>query len=69
MPHDPVERDLRLRRRIRPRPRWPRRRTRCSTGIGRRRRTRSPATLVPEKGWHFLHLFYRVDRSRLAGLT
>ena len=25
-----------------------------------------PATLVPEKGWHFLHLFYRVDRARLA---
>ena len=21
-----------------------------------------PATLVPETGWHFLHLFYRVDR-------
>jgi chlorite dismutase len=28
-----------------------------------------PATLVPEKGWHFLHLFYRVDRARLAVLT
>jgi chlorite dismutase len=27
-----------------------------------------PATLVPEAGWHFLHLFYRVDRARLAGL-
>jgi hydrogen peroxide-dependent heme synthase len=27
------------------------------------------ASLVPEKGWHFLHLFYRVDRARLAGLT
>jgi hydrogen peroxide-dependent heme synthase len=27
------------------------------------------ATLVPEKGWHFLHLFYRVDRARLALLT
>src|SRR5262249_21815952 len=27
-----------------------------------------PATLVPEHGWHFLHLFYRVDRARLAGL-
>ena len=22
-----------------------------------------PATLVPEAGWHFLHLFYRVDRG------
>jgi hydrogen peroxide-dependent heme synthase len=28
-----------------------------------------PASLVPEKGWHFLHLFYRVDRARLAVLT
>ena len=28
-----------------------------------------PATLVPEKGWHFLHLFYRVDRARLAVLN
>ena len=28
-----------------------------------------PASLVPEKGWHFLHLFYRVDRARLAALT
>jgi len=27
-----------------------------------------PATLVPEQGWHFLHLFYRVDRARLIGL-
>jgi len=27
-----------------------------------------PATLVPEEGWHFLHLFYRVDRGRLADL-
>jgi chlorite dismutase len=25
-----------------------------------------PATLVPAEGWHFLHLFYRVDRARLA---
>jgi hydrogen peroxide-dependent heme synthase len=25
-------------------------------------------TLVPEEGWHFLHLFYRVDRGRLADL-
>jgi hydrogen peroxide-dependent heme synthase len=28
-----------------------------------------PATLVPEQGWHFLHLFYRVDRARLAGMS
>ncbi|QEH37516.1 putative heme peroxidase [Aquisphaera giovannonii] len=27
------------------------------------------ASLVPETGWHFLHLFYRVDRERLRGLT
>ncbi len=27
-----------------------------------------PATLVPESGWHFLHLFYRVDRAALAAL-
>lgn len=27
-----------------------------------------PATLVPTAGWHFLHLFYRVDRGRLAAL-
>jgi chlorite dismutase len=27
-----------------------------------------PATLVPEAGWHFLHLFYRVDRAALAAL-
>jgi chlorite dismutase len=27
-----------------------------------------PATLVPESGWHFLHLFYKVDRARLAAL-
>jgi chlorite dismutase len=26
------------------------------------------ATLVPESGWHFLHLFYRVDRARLNEL-
>jgi chlorite dismutase len=25
-----------------------------------------PATLVPYSGWHFLHLFYRVDRGTLA---
>ena len=29
---------------------------------------RYPATLVPEAGWHFLHLFYRVDRAALAAL-
>jgi peroxiredoxin len=28
-----------------------------------------PATLVPESGWHFLHIFYRVDRGALAGLS
>lgn len=28
-----------------------------------------PATLVPESGWHFLHLFYRVDRDRLRGYS
>src|SRR5262249_45205580 len=28
-----------------------------------------PATLVPETGWHFLHLFYRIDRDRLRGFT
>ncbi len=28
--------------------------------------TQASATLVPEEGWHFLHLFYRVDRGRLA---
>jgi chlorite dismutase len=27
------------------------------------------ATLVPETGWHVLHLFYRVDRQRLRGFT
>ena len=26
------------------------------------------ATLVPETGWHFLHLFYRVDRAALSAL-
>ena len=29
----------------------------------------APATLVPEAGWHFLHLFYRVDRARLGELS
>ncbi len=28
-----------------------------------------PATLVPEAGWHFLHLFYQVDRARLSALA
>ena len=28
----------------------------------------NPATLVPETGWHFLHLFYRVDRRVLHEL-
>jgi chlorite dismutase len=28
-----------------------------------------PATLVPEAGWHCLHLFYRVDRAALASLS
>ena len=27
-----------------------------------------PASLVPDSGWHFLHLFYRVDRERLKRL-
>ena len=29
----------------------------------------APATLVPESGWHFLHLFYRVDQGALAKLS
>jgi len=28
-----------------------------------------PATLVPERGWHFFHLFYRVDRARLDRIS
>jgi hydrogen peroxide-dependent heme synthase len=28
-----------------------------------------PATLVPESGWHYLHVFYRVDRAALLGLS
>ena len=28
-----------------------------------------PATLVPETGWHFLHLFYSIDRGRLAAFS
>ena len=31
--------------------------------------TQAPATLVPETGWHFLHLFYQVDRSRLGEMS
>ena len=27
------------------------------------------ASLVPVGGWHFLHLFYRIDRARLAALS
>lgn len=29
----------------------------------------APASLVPEVGWHFLHMFYRVDRGVMAGLS
>jgi chlorite dismutase len=32
-------------------------------------REQAPATLVPESGWHFLHLFYQVDRSRLGDMS
>jgi hydrogen peroxide-dependent heme synthase len=28
-----------------------------------------PATLVPETGWHFLHVFYQIDREVLARLS
>jgi chlorite dismutase len=28
-----------------------------------------PATLVPEAGWHVLHVFYRIDRGALAALA
>jgi hydrogen peroxide-dependent heme synthase len=28
-----------------------------------------PATLIPEAGWHCLHVFYRVDRAALANFT
>jgi chlorite dismutase len=28
-----------------------------------------PATLVPETGWHVLHVFYQVDRAALAALA
>src|SRR5271154_1816456 len=30
---------------------------------------RIPASLVPDTGWHFLHVFYRVDRAVLASLS
>lgn len=35
-----------------------------------RRPTRQevPASLIPESGWHFLHLFYKVDRAALGRL-
>ncbi len=61
-------------RRLRPQklaraPAFSPRRSRCSTGTGRPLLEQVPASLVPEKGWHFLHLFYRVDRVRLAVLT
>jgi peroxiredoxin len=29
----------------------------------------APATLVPETGWHFLHVFYRIDRDVMADMT
>ena len=38
-------------------------------GVGRPAAEPVPATLVPEAGWHFLHLFYRIDRAILAGLS
>lgn len=31
--------------------------------------TQVPATLVPQEGWHFLHMFYKVDRGILANLS
>jgi chlorite dismutase len=30
---------------------------------------RVPASLRPETGWHFLHVFYRVDRAALASIA
>ncbi len=27
-----------------------------------------PASLIPDSGWHFLHLYFRVDRAALAAL-
>jgi len=29
----------------------------------------TPASLVPASGWHFLHVFYKVDRVALAALS
>ena len=43
------------------------RRTRCSTATAPASSAQVPATLVPESGWHFLHLFYQVDRAALGG--
>ncbi|CAN5864078.1 heme-dependent peroxidase [soil metagenome] len=31
--------------------------------------SQEPATLVPVSGWHFLHLFYRINRGALAALS
>ena len=28
--------------------------------------TAIPGSLIPETGWHFLHLFYRIDRAKMA---
>lgn len=41
------------------------------TGHGQRPDTsfEVEATLTPESGWHFLHLFYRVDRAIWSGLN
>jgi chlorite dismutase len=30
---------------------------------------KTPSPLVPEAGWHFLHMFYRIDRGALARLS
>ena len=30
---------------------------------------RHPATLVPESGWHVLHMYYKIDRGALAALS
>jgi hydrogen peroxide-dependent heme synthase len=38
-------------------------------GPGQASSAQVPATLVPETGWHFLHLFYRIDRQRLRGFS
>jgi chlorite dismutase len=29
----------------------------------------TPQSLIPESGWHFLHMFYRIDRAVLAGFS